>query len=96
MMQPNYNSTSYSEENSFDIAPENVEWVSQLLQIPTSVIIKRETISSPQDHTAPETKQKTKKIISESLSNESNNKKKVVVEEDKNTLLDEKNIKDIE
>ena len=64
MMQPNYNSTSYSEENSFDIAPENVELVSQLLQIPTSVIIKRETISSPQDHTAPETKQKTKKIIS--------------------------------
>ena len=64
MMQPNYNSTSYSEENSLDIAPENVELVSQLLQIPTSVIIKRETISSPQDHTAPETKQKTKKIIS--------------------------------
>ena len=41
-------------------------------------------------------KLKSKRIISESLVNSDNNDKKSVVEEDKNTILDEKNIKDIE
>ena len=41
-------------------------------------------------------KRKTTKILSESLEESDNNSKKSVVQDDKNTILDEKNIKDIE
>ena len=39
---------------------------------------------------------KSRKIISESLVDSDKNERKSVAEEDKNTILDEKNIKDIE
>ena len=41
-------------------------------------------------------KRKNKKILSESLGNTNINKEKTIIEDDKNTILDEKNIKDIE